>query len=323
MSTTATNTLLKQGAELHMAGNLAGAERLYRQALDLDDSSAVAHNNLAFLLMQRQDFDDAEKEYLRAIDLSPSYSTAYTNLGQAYLLMQRWEEAEDCLIRATELAADEFHAHESLAKLYMLQGATDRAEYHWKISNQIQPVHDNLLNLAHCLVQQRKLDEAQEVLEAAASEDDEHARLHGLLGIIAFARYDFGSAIKSFKRALGLEPENAEVRHNLAMAYLKTGQNEEAVAELRRILLLAPDHLEARNNLAVLELAAGETTSALEHFSLSLEQDPSNAKALFYTGAVLLQQGDIETARRSLQQTVATHHPEYETKAAELLSALP
>lgn len=317
------NTLLKEGAELHMAGNLDSAEQLYRQALALDDSSAVAHNNLAFLLMQRQGFDDAEKEYLRAIELSPAYSTAYTNLGQAYLLMQRWNEAEACLLHAIELAADEFHAHESLAKLYMLQGANNRAEYHWKISNRIQPVADNLLNLAHCLVQQRKFDEAQEVLQVTAAEDGEHARLHGLMGIIAFARYDFGSAIKSFKRALGLEPENSEIRHNLAMACLKTGQSEEAITELRRILLLAPDHLEARNNLAVIELAAGETASALEHFNLTLEQEPANAKALYYRGVVLLQQGDIETARRSLQQTVATRHPEYRDKAAELLSTLP
>lgn len=316
-------TLLQEGAELHLAGNLTGAERLYRQALALDDSSAVAHNNLAFLLMQRQDFDDAEHEYLRAIELSPAYSTAYTNLGQAYLLMQRWEEAEDCLIRATELDADEFHAHESLAKLYMLRGENDRSEYHWKISIRLRPAHENLLNLAHCLIQQQKLDEAQELLLVAAQDDDEHARLHGLLGIIAFARYDFGSAMKSFKRALGLEPENAEIRHNLAMAYLKTGQNEEAVVELRRILLLAPDHLEARNNLAVIELAAGETSSALEHFTLSLDQDPTNAKALYYTGVTLLQQGDIETARRLLQRTNATKHPEYQPKAVQLLNTLP
>lgn len=316
-------TLLQEGAELHMAGNLAGAERLYRQALEIDDASAVAHNNLAFLLMQRQDFDDAEQEYLRAIELSPTYSTAYTNLGQAYLLMQRWDEAEECLIRATELSTDEFHAHESLAKLYMLQGAPDRAEHHWKISNSIQPVHDNLLNHAHCLVQQRRLDEAQELLLAAAREDDENARLQGLMGIIAFARYDFGQAIKCFKRALGVEPENSEVRHNLATAYLKTGQSEEALTELRRILLLVPDHLEARNNLAVLELSAGETSSALEHFSLTLEQDPANAKALYYRGVCLLQQGDIDNARRSLQQAAATSHPEYEAKAAELLKALP
>lgn len=306
-----------------MTGNLSGAEIFYRQAVDLDNSNAVAHNNLAFLLMQQEDFDEAEKEYLRAIELSPAYSTAYTNLGQAYLLMQRWEEAEEYLIKATELETDEFHAHESLAKLYMLHEDNNRSEYHWKIANQIQPVHENLINLAHCLIQQQKLDEAQDVLVAAAQEDEDHARLYGLLGIIAFAKYEFGSAIKLFKQALGLEPENAEVRHNLAMAYLKTEQSGEAVAELRRILLLAPDHIEARNNLAVLELSAGDVSSALEHFNLTLEQEPANAKALYYKGAILLQHGEIETARRILQQTVATNHPDYQPKAAELLKALP
>lgn len=323
MDTNGVHTLLKEGAELHMAGNLASAERCYRQALELDDSSAVTHNNLAFLLMQQQDFDAAEQEYLRAIELSPAYSTAYTNLGQAYLLVQRWDEAEEYLTRATELEPNEFHAWESLAKLCMLRGDNHRSASCWKIANRIRPSQENLLNLAHCLIQLRKLDEAQDVLIEAAEEDDDNARLHGLLGIIAFAQYDFGLAIKYFKRALGLEPENAEVRHNLAMAYLKTGQSEEAITELRRILLLAPDHIEARNNLAVIELAAGETGSALEHFNLSLEQDPANAKALYYKGVTLLQQGDIETARHLLQQTVASRHTEYQSQAAELLNALP
>lgn len=315
--------LLKEGAELHLSGNLSGAEILYRQALEVDESSAVAHNNLAFLLMQDERFDEAEREYLRAIELSPGYSTAYTNLGQAYLLMQRWDEAEDFLTRATLLTENEFHAHESLAKLFMMRGESNRSEYHWKKSNHIKPVPENLLNLAHCLIQQRKLDEALEVLGQAAAEEEDNARLYALLGIIYFARYDFGSAIKCFKRALGLEPENAEVRHNLAMAYLKTVQSEEAVIELRRILLLSPDHTEARNNLAVIEFSAGETASALEHFNITLEQEPQNAKALYYKGALLLQQGNIETARRFLQQTVATRNDDYRQKATELLNSLP
>ncbi len=306
-----------------MSGDLAGAELFYRRAVELDSSNAVAHNNLAFLLMQQQNFIEAIKEYQRAIELSPSYSTPYTNLGQAYLLMQQWQEAEEYLIKATEISSDEFHAHESLAKLYMLHEDSQRSEYHWRIANQLQPVYENLLNLAHCLIQQQKLDEAQNILLIAAEEDEEYARLYGLLGIIAFARYEFGSAIKYFKQALGLEPEDAEIRHNLAMAYLKTEQSGEAVAELRRILLLSPDHIEARNNLAVIELSSGDAEAALEHFNLTLEQEPNNAKALYYKGGILLQSGEIDTARHLIKQTIATNNKDYQPKAEELLKALP
>lgn len=323
MTDMAMKRLLKEGTELHLAGNLVAAEGLYRQALILDDGSAVAHNNLAFLLMQCQDLPAAETEYLRAIELSPGYATAYSNLGQAYLLMHRWDAAEAYLTRATELEENEFHAHESLAKLHMLRGENNRSEYHWRISDRLRPVTENRLNLAHCLIQQHKLDEAQEVLLAVVDKEEENARLHGLLGIIAFARFDFGSASKCWRRALGLEPENTELRHNLAMTYLKMGRNEEAVAELRRILLLAPDHNEARNNLAVLELAAGETSLAVERFTLTLDQDPTNTKALYYKGVALLQQGDIATARHLLQQAAATEHGEYHPQAVALLQTLP
>jgi Flp pilus assembly protein TadD len=315
--------ILNEGAELHMTGDLVGAEQLYRQALELDNSSAVAHNNLAFLLIQRENFDEAENEYLRAIELSPSYSTAYTNLGQAYLLMQRWDEAEKYLVKATELQQDEFHAHESLAKMYMLLDKMEQAEYHWQVANHLRPITENLLNQAHCLVQQHKLDTALNVLHELPQEMEDNTRFHGLLGIIFFARYDFGTAIKCFKRALGLEPEDVEIRHNLAMAYLKTDQNDKAVTELRRILLLSPDHTEARNNLAVIEFSAGKLETALESFRISLEQEPENAKALYYTSVLLIQRDDIETARHFLQRIVSTNNNDYREKAAELLNALP
>ncbi|MCP3890563.1 MAG: tetratricopeptide repeat protein, partial [Desulfobulbaceae bacterium] len=100
-------------------------------------------------------------------------------------------------------------------------------------------------------------------------------------------------------------------------------QSGEAVAELRRILLLSPDHIEARNNLAVIELSAGDAEAALEHFNLTLEQEPNNAKALYYKGGILLQSGEIETARHLIKQTIATNNTDYQPKAEELLKALP
>mgnify|MGYP002348251607 FL=1 len=119
-----------------------------------------------------------------------------------------------------------------------------------------------------------------------------------------------------------MEPENAEVRHNLAMSFLKTGQNADALNEFRRILLLDPNHLEARNNLAVIELAANETDSALHHFNYTLEQEPGNAKALYYKSIIMFLKGDPDAARKSLAATVAANHPDYTPKAEEMLASM-
>ena len=107
------------------------------------------------------------------------------------------------------------------------------------------------------------------------------------------------------------------------MAYLKTGQSDEAVQELRRILLLNPDHTNARNNLAVIEMSAGEIESALAHFNLSLEQEPANAKALYYKSVIMLQKGFVTEAVDLINQTISTGSADYKQKAAELLESIP
>lgn len=322
MTTTEIKNLLRDGAELHLAGKMEEAEKKYREALEINESNAVAHNNLGFLFAQLERFDEAKQEYFRAIEINPEYSTAYTNLGLTYLMMQQWDETEYYLLKAVSFDKNDFHANESLAKLYMLKGDAANSEIFWKRCYNIKPKSSQLIDLAHVLITQQKLDEAMDVLKNALPDEEENPRLYAMLGIIYFAKYDFGSAITCFKRTLGMEPEDTEARHNLAMALLKTGQSIEAMNEFRRILLLNPDHAEARNNLAVIELAADDPDSALNHFNITLEQEPDNPKALYYKSIILFNQGDFVEAKKTLAATIATNHQDYKPKAEEILASM-
>ena len=59
---------------------------MYRKAIELDPSHAMAHNNLGLLLQYvRKDYDGAEKMYRKAIELDPSHA----NVGRVAILRQR------------------------------------------------------------------------------------------------------------------------------------------------------------------------------------------------------------------------------------------
>ena len=50
----------------------AGAEKLYRKAIELDSNCVAAHSNLGLLLKDvRKDYDGAERHYRKAIELDP------------------------------------------------------------------------------------------------------------------------------------------------------------------------------------------------------------------------------------------------------------
>ena len=57
------------------------------------------------------------------------------------------------------------------------------------------------------------------------------------------------SAIKSLDVAVSLDPDNVDIRYNLALAYEVAGKKDEAKLEYEKVLELDPNHKEASNNL--------------------------------------------------------------------------
>jgi len=75
------------------------------------------------------------------------------------------------------------------------------------------------LNLATCLAQQGRLEEARLELHALLAIDPTSAAAHNDLGMIALSERNPNEATHEFQRALGLDPRNVEARLNLAMIY--------------------------------------------------------------------------------------------------------
>ena len=56
-------------------------------------------------------------------------------------------------------------------------------------------------------------------------------------------------AIAHYEAAVRLEPSNASMRNNLAVAYAQSGRIEEAIRQLKTALEHDPTHRGARGNL--------------------------------------------------------------------------
>lgn len=323
MDTTTINEGIKEGVDLHLAGRRAEAETKYRQLLELQEGNPVVHNNLGFLLAQNGRWEDALGEYHRAIELSPEYSTPYTNLGVAYLALNQFSEAGMNLARAIQLNPEDFYANEGMSRVCLLTGDLPAGEQFLKKSYMLEPKNELLYQLVLCLLGQLKLDEARDILAAIGSAGQNDVRWHNLWGLVHYAENNYGEAGRCFRRALGLEPENTEVRNSLVAVLLKIGALEEAGKELRRILQLAPRHLEALLNLGILELMAGSCDGSLEYLERAVEVEPGNNKALYYKAMVLVRQNKKKATVKSLLQKVArSGDVAYSAKAADLLKEL-
>ena len=70
-----------KGRAHHQLGELAEAELAYKQALFLNETDAWSMNNLAFVLIGRQKFDDALALLARAIEINDQVAVFHNNLG--------------------------------------------------------------------------------------------------------------------------------------------------------------------------------------------------------------------------------------------------
>lgn len=160
--------LLTEGWRLHQAGDLAGAERVYRQALQVDPQDANAWCYLGMACHDQDRFDEAVAAYRRAIQLRPQFPVAFNNLGNTLRLQRRldealasfdhalrlkpdyvnafknkgtalvWEgrleEALACYQQALQLAPDDAETHKNLGVIWLLQGNFDQGwpAYEWR-----------------------------------------------------------------------------------------------------------------------------------------------------------------------------------------------
>lgn len=115
------------GVRLLDAGDLAGAERELRRALELRPGHAETHYKLANACKERGKLAEAERHYLAALALAPHYAEAHNNLGAVLQLMERADAAQASYRRAIAAKPDLSQPYLNLGRLLQQLGKADEA----------------------------------------------------------------------------------------------------------------------------------------------------------------------------------------------------
>lgn len=87
--------LIAQGQAAIEAGKLAEAERVFRDAVNLDPRSADAQFGLGNVYVRQGQLAAAETAYRAAVNSDPNMSSAHLNLGVVYYKMEQLSKAEE------------------------------------------------------------------------------------------------------------------------------------------------------------------------------------------------------------------------------------
>lgn len=105
-------------------------------------------------------------------------------------------------------------------------------------------------------------------------------RLDYLSEALALERQgDYDAALTSYRLALRDQPNDPRILQNMAIAYSKTGRLEEAIRTYRRALELDPAQSGAHYGLGFLLLRRGDSVGGAKHLEAFLEAPPKGAEA--------------------------------------------
>jgi DNA-binding winged helix-turn-helix (wHTH) protein/TolB-like protein/Tfp pilus assembly protein PilF len=162
----------------------------------------------------------------------------------------------------------------------------------------------HISSLATDLPPNEFLPQARAAAQMAIEIDDTLAEAHAELGFVIFWwDWDWDASEKEFKRALELDPNNANAHLFYAHLLSNTGRHSEALAEAKRARELDP--LNLRNNALEGQflIHAGRTDEALARLREILEIEPNYFLAHQYASSAYIEKGmyleAISEARRA------------------------
>jgi TolB-like protein/DNA-binding winged helix-turn-helix (wHTH) protein/Tfp pilus assembly protein PilF len=128
---------------------------------------------------------------------------------------------------------------------------------------------------------------AKEAATRALALDGGSGEAHAAFAVITwFKDWDWTTAGHEFKRAIELDPNNANAHHTYGLYLSALGRQDEARAQLQRTLELDPLAPFAYANLGSIYWSNHDFDRAIQQLKTALEVDPSLADTHFYLGLV-------------------------------------
>ena len=209
------------------------AERSLQRAIALDNRPEF-HSSVGTLRKEQKRFTEAIAAYREALRLDSSLTDTHYNLGNALRANGDAEEALQSFRRAVELNGSHFHSLAALGQTMHAAGRNGEAAEYFKKALALQPQDtDVLCEFGDILQESGDLGEAVALYERALTVNPRLARGWYSGGCVAITRREYVSAIMCFQKAVELQPDWLEARHNLARALYEMGQVSAALAHFR------------------------------------------------------------------------------------------
>ncbi len=241
----------------HQRGELASAERMYREILNEHPRCFDALHLLGVAAADRGALDEGIALMREALAIDAFQANAYCSLARALLAKADAPAALACLDRAVGLPSATAETWYLRANVLLEGGRLEEAVAGYEAALRLQPAFPEAWNnLAAALRALKRNPRALECVERALLQKPAYAFALNNQGLILLDEGRAKAAVDSFRRAIAINPRFAEALHNLGTALSlmrRFGEARDAFAQLSG---MAPQFPHVQGNLLYAELCA-------------------------------------------------------------------
>jgi len=180
-------------------------------------------------------------------------------LGKTHFTLRQYEPAADWLAQVPGVTNENAEASYWLARTYQALGAEAYAQLEESFPNAWRT--HQLRAESYALRQDP--DDALKEFRAALQLQPQEAELHEALGELYLDNHSDDDAQSELERALALDPSRTHALYLLGRFYVQKRENEKALSYLQRALRLQPDLAEANGLLGTAYVRLGQFANAI------------------------------------------------------------
>lgn len=297
--------LMRKGELRGLAGDIDGALAAYDVLIEAEPNHLRGRLARALALMSQNRTEDAQPDVDMVLDQMPDNPMANYLQALAFARDQQYAGALDLLEPHKDALASYLPAQVLLGSLNLVSGKLEQAHFHAQKFNSAMPGNAagaRLLAAVH--VRQNAADKAIILLEPLLERNPEDYESLTLLGNAYMQARRHADAAEIYNRALSINPESTEMRTDLALSQLGTGEAESAISEFQAILEQDPGAQRAGILLVLTHIRNRDYDRAIEAATALKEQMPENPLPYNFLGTIYMGQGELETARDAFAQAI-------------------
>jgi tetratricopeptide (TPR) repeat protein len=300
-------------ATLRSLGRFAEGIQLAESALCQIKNSPGIFGELGWINFQQEHYEKAQQNFRKVLDLNPEDPYSYINLAWA-LVRQETEPALDgaAILCREALGKNPYMAGAfgCLGNISFKKGQIRDAVSFFIRSIEVDSQKGHYADLGTLYSQMGQYEEAKERLDQAVKNNPDDAYAHIELGNLYVLTDKVKEAIREFRLAAIIDPQNPAVFNGLAIALMENAQLIEAEKVLRKALrtLDRARRWELHLTLCRLLSAIGDDTGdvhfqeeALKEVNSAIQQKPDHPSPYFHSGIVHFKLEDYSNSLKSFK----------------------